>query len=173
MGTAKSFENYPATTVMLSGLLSLSIYLLGFLVILQSGLVFSLIYLLYILLLETRLIKNHCTSCYYWGKTCGFGKGRISSWFFRKGDPEKFCRKSFTWKDMIPDLLVTLAPLITGIVLLILDFNYIILSELLLIIALTTLGNSYVRGTLTCSSCKQRDLGCPAAQLFKVGQASK
>ncbi len=71
-----------------------------------------------------------------------------------------------TWKDMIPDLLISLIPLITGIVLLIIKFELILLLALILLIFLTTIGNGFIRGTLTCTFCKQKDIGCPADKLF-------
>ena len=125
-------ENYPAWIVIISNLVSMGIYVLGFLIIYRLGLVFSILYLLYILLLELRLIGSHCTRCFYWGKICGFGKGKISSWFFRKGDISKFCDNEFTWIDMIPDLLITLIPLIIGIIILIL--GAILVSKFFLMI---------------------------------------
>ncbi len=159
-------ENYPAWIVIISNLVSMGIYVLGFLIIYRIGLVFSILFLLYILLLELRLIGSHCTRCFYWGKVCGFGKGKISSWFFRKGDFSKFCDNEFTWIDMIPDLLITLIPLIIGIIILIIDFDLLLLFALMLLIILTTTGNAYVRGSLTCKYCKQREIGCPADSLF-------
>lgn len=123
-------------------------------------------YLIYVLILEYRLLSKHCVNCYYWGKTCGFGKGRVSSWFFRKGEASKFCAKEFNWKDMIPDLLVALIPLIIGIVYIIIAFNILQLTAILLIIGLSSVGNGFVRGSLTCKYCKQREMGCPAEQLF-------
>lgn len=166
MEAINKYENYPIGIVILSNFVSLAIYGLGFIIIFKLGLAFSLLYLLYILILEYRLIKKHCTNCFYWGKTCGFGKGRLSSWFFSKGDISKFCIKNMTWKDMIPDFLVLLIPLVTGIILLILKFDFILLSALLLLLLLTTIGNGFIRGTLTCKYCKQKELGCPADILF-------
>ncbi len=166
METIKSYKNYPIRIVILSNLVSLAIYVLGFLIIFRLGFVFSLLFLLYILFFEYRLIKKRCTNCYYWGKICGFGKGKISSWFFKKGDISKFCIKRITWKDMIPDMLLSLIPIVIGIVLLILKFDSILLVELLLLIILITIGNSYIRGQLTCKNCKQKELGCPADLLF-------
>ena len=168
MNNPASFEKYPLRTILISNLVSLLIYGLGYAILLRAGLYFAMIYLAYILLLELRLIKNHCTGCYYHGRLCGFGKGLISEWFFNKRDPSGFCIKKFTWKDMIPDLLVSLVPLVTGIVLLIMNFNGILLLELLVIFFLTSSGNGYVRGKLTCKYCKQRELGCPAAMLFNM-----
>lgn len=170
METIKSYENYPIRIVILSNLVSFLIYILGFIIIYKIGWIYSIIYLSYIFALELRLIKNHCTSCYYWGKTCGFAKGRISSVFFKKGDIAEFCSNKFTWKDMIPDLLVTLTPLIAGIVLLIINFEPFLLLALILLIALTTAGNQYIRGSLTCKFCKQREIGCPAEKLFNSGK---
>lgn len=67
---------------------------------------------------------------------------------------------------MVPDLLVTLIPIVAGIFLLISNFNVIILISVLLLIILTTAGNEFIHGRLTCKFCKQRDLGCPADKLF-------
>jgi hypothetical protein len=166
MQTAKSYENYPMGIVLLSNLISLCIYGLGFLIIIRLGLVFSLLYLFYILILEYKLLRNHCANCLYWGKTCGFGKGRLSSLFFKKGNISKFCIKKMTWRDMLPDIFVSLIPVIVGIILFVLEFDFILLSALILLLLLTTIGNGFIRGTLTCKYCKQRELGCPADLLF-------
>lgn len=166
METIKRFENCPIGIVILSNFVSLAIYGLGFLIVFRLGLVFLFLYLLFIFIFEYRLIRYHCTNCFYWGKTCGFGKGKLSSWFFKKGDISQFCIKDFTWKNMIPDMLISLIPLVIGIIILILKFDIILLSELLILILLTTIGNGFIRGTLTCRYCKQGELGCPAFSLF-------
>jgi hypothetical protein len=170
METIKGHENYPVGIVILSNLVSLAIYGLGFLIISRLGFAFLFLYLLYILILESRLLKNHCTNCFYWGKTCGFGKGRLSSWVFKKGDIAKFCLKDMTWIDMIPDILVSLIPFAIGVILLVFKFDFVLLSALLLLLLLTTIGNGFIRGTLTCKYCKQRELGCPADLLFNKGK---
>lgn len=165
METLRFHENYPFRIVVLSNLVSFLIYFLGFIIIYRSGWIFSVIYLAFILTLEIRLIRMHCIDCYYFGKTCGFGKGKISSLFFKKGSTDNFS-KPFSWKNMIPDMMVSLVPLITGIIFLIIKFDIILLLSLLILIILTTAGNSYIRGKLTCACCKQREMGCPAEQLF-------
>ncbi len=166
METVKRYENYPLWVVILSNLVSLTIYGLGFVILFRLGLIFSIFYLIYIFILEYRLIRYHCINCYYWGKTCGFGKGRLSSWIFKIGDNLSFCKKEMTFKDMIPDILISLIPLVVGITLLVIKFDFILLFTLLLLIILTTIGNGFIRGTLTCKYCKQRELGCPADRLF-------
>ena len=166
METIKRYENYPIWVVLLSNLVSLAIYGLGFVIIFRLDLIFSIFYLIYILILEYRLMRFHCINCFYHGKICGFGKGRLSSWFFKKGDISRFCLKEMTFKDMIPDILISLIPLVIGITLLVVKFDFILLFILLILLILTTIGNGFIRGTLTCKYCKQKELGCPADRLF-------
>jgi len=166
MKTINSHENFPIWIVTLSSLASIMTYGLGFLVMYRLGRIFSLLYLAFALLLEYRLIRYHCINCYYWGKRCGFGKGLVSSLFFKRGDNSKFCTKDMSWKDLIPDLLLTLIPIATGIFLLIAKFDIILLTAIIVLLILATAGNQFIRGKLTCRYCKQRELGCPAEKLF-------
>ena len=166
METARRYEIYPTGIVLASNFISIAIYALGLLIIYNVGIVFTALYLVFILAMEFRLISMHCTNCYYWGKTCAFGKGRLSARIFKKGNTAKFCNRKITWWYMIPDMLISLVPLVIGIVLLIISFNLILLSALLVLIVLTTFGNSFIRGSLACNHCKQKDLGCPAYELF-------
>ncbi|MCD4817605.1 MAG: hypothetical protein K8S23_02810 [Candidatus Cloacimonetes bacterium] len=69
-------------------------------------------------------------------------------------------------KDMIPDILISLIPVVIGIILLIVNFSLILLFILVLLILLTTIGNGFIRGTLVCKYCKQKELGCPADKIF-------
>lgn len=123
MKKEQSYENYPFWIVFLSNLVSIAIYFIGAFIIYQLGLIWLILYLIFIGILEFRLIKGHCVNCFYYGKICAFGKGRISSMFFKKGDANKFCKKQMTWKDMAPDFLVSAVPIIAGIILLILHFR--------------------------------------------------
>jgi hypothetical protein len=166
MEITKTHENFPAWIVMLSNTVSILIYISGFIITLSLGWIAAVLYLVLILAFEYRLLSRHCVNCYYFGKTCGFGKGRLSSLIFKKGDPSKFCEKKISWKDMIPDLLVSLVPLIIGIVLMVIKFDFILLFAAIILIVLTTGGNGFIRGKLTCRYCKQREIGCPAERLF-------
>ena len=166
MTETKKIEKYPVWIVILSNTVSILIYGLGFLIMFRLEWIISILYLIFVSVQEFRLIKKHCINCFYWGKICGFGKGIISSWFFRKGDVSKFCIKEMTWKDMIPDFMVSLVPVITGIVLIIIKFDCVILIAVILLMLLSTLGNGIIRGSLICKYCKQKELGCPADRMF-------
>jgi hypothetical protein len=87
--------------------------------------------------------------------------------FFKKGNNPNFCRMKITWKDILPDFAVSLIPFIVGIILIIKDFNWILLTLLIVLFILTSFGNSMVRSKLACKYCKQRKLGCPALSLFE------
>lgn len=166
MAKTKTYANFPIGTVMISNLVSILIYVSGVILTLQLGWIAAAAYLAFILAFEYRLLSKHCINCYYWGKTCGFGKGRISAMFFKKGKPANFCIKNFSWKDLIPDILLSLIPLIIGIIFMIVDFQFVVLLAAILLIGLSTFGTGFIRGNLTCNHCKQRELGCPAEQLF-------
>ena len=159
-------ENYPATTVIASNLVSFLIYGIGVYILYQSGLIWVIGYILFILLLEFRLMRGHCVDCYYYGRICAFGKGRLSSLFFPKGRPEQFSQMKITWKDIVPDFLVFIVPMLAGIVLLLREFTWTVLMLVIALFLLGFLGNALVRGQLACRYCKQREIGCPAAQLF-------
>ncbi|MGD0080848.1 MAG: hypothetical protein ABSB80_09415 [Methanoregula sp.] len=159
-------ENYPIAIVIGSNLLSLLIYVIGAIILFQFSIIWVICYVIFILLLEFRLLSGHCVDCYYYGKTCAFGKGRLSSLFFRRGDPEKFSRMKLTWKDILPDFLAFMVPVLAGILLLILEFTWTVLILTIALFLLGFLGNALVRGHLACRYCKQREIGCPAEQLF-------
>jgi hypothetical protein len=48
----------------------------------------------------------------------------------------------------------------------IIKFDFTLLFAAIILIVLTTVGNGFIRGKLTCRYCKQRELGCPAEKLF-------
>jgi hypothetical protein len=166
MEKPKCYENYPIWVVLASNLVSLSIYFIGGFLIYQIGLLWLVIYILCVSVLEYRLLSKHCVDCYYFGKTCSFGKGRLSSLFFKRGKPIRFTQNKITWKSVLPDFLVSVIPIVVGIIVLILHFNWLILFLVILLFILGFLGNSLVRGRLACKYCKQRNLGCPAQKLF-------
>ena len=166
MKKTKTYENYPAWIIILSNIFSIMIYIIGALIIYKVGVVWLVLYLLFIGLLELRLLKGHCVNCYYYAKCCAFGKGKLSALFFKKGDPKKFILKKITWKDLIPDILVSAIPMVVGIIMLIMNFNWLLLILILMLFLLTSAGNGFVRGSLACKYCKQREIGCPAEKLF-------
>jgi hypothetical protein len=165
-------ENYPTAIVIGSNLLSLLIYGIGAFILFRFGIIWVIGYVFFILILEFRLLSGHCVDCFYYGKTCAFGKGRLSSLFYQKGNPEKFSQMTLTWKDILPDFLMFMIPVLAGILLLIQEFTWIVLILIITLFLLGFLGNALVRGQLACRYCKQREIGCPAERLFNKTKKS-
>jgi len=159
-------ENFPVWIVLLSNLVALSIYAIGAYILAGFGSLFSFLYLFYCLWIEIRILKGSCVGCFYYGKLCGLGRGKLCPFLFRRGDPRKFAEKEASWSMMLPDFIVLLLPLIGGIILLITEFEWLLLAMLAMLAILSFAGNAIIRGSLACKYCRQREIGCPAEKLF-------
>lgn len=148
----------------------LAIYAIGLYVMIRVGIVWAVLYAGYCVWMESRLLAGSCRSCYYYGKRCGFGKGRLCSRLLTRKPRHKWSTKRLSWWDILPDFLVSLIPLAVGIVLLARAFSWPLLILLVLLVLLASMGAGFVRGQIACKFCKQRELGCPAEQLFSQGK---
>jgi len=164
--TSTTYEQFPLYIPLMATLQSLGIYLLGAYVLLGFGVLVALLYLVYCAIMEFFILQRSCKHCYYYGKVCGLGKGRLSALFFKKGNPEHFHTRQVHWYHLLPDFLTFIIPLIGGVISLYLIFSWIILVAMICILLLSVLGNFVIRGFFACKYCKQRQLGCPAQQLF-------
>ena len=163
---ASIYESYPWWMVAACNGVGLAIYGIGLFLMGSLGIVWGVLYAAYCLWMEWRLLSGSCRSCYYFGKRCGFGKGRVCSWFFTRASRPNHCQKTISWRDVAPDFLVSMVPLGVGVVLLIRDFSWLLLLLVIALVLLGSVGTGFVRGQLACKYCKQRELGCPAEQLF-------
>ncbi len=162
----ETYENFPLHIVLLSNLFSLATYGIGAYISFKLGAAFAVAYLVYCLFLEVRLLRKSCINCYYYGKLCALGKGKLAAILFKKGEPESFSNTQINWVDLLPDMLVMIFPLIAGIILLFKGFSWLIFILLITLVFLSTAGNDFIRGSLACKHCKQRELGCPAERFF-------
>jgi hypothetical protein len=167
MNDSERYEGYPVRIVVLSNLFSLSIYAIGAYVLWMIAPLVSALYLVYCSVLEIRVLRHSCRNCYYYGKACCFGRGLLCSFLLEKGDPKKFTERQVSWLDILPDFMVTIIPVLGGIVLLVDKFSWTIVALILILLALGFAGNAFIRGSYACKYCKQRDLGCPALSLFE------
>jgi hypothetical protein len=51
--------------------------------------------------------------------------------------------------------------------LLLISFRVLVLALVIALLVLGFAGNALVRGRMACRFCKQREIGCPAVQLFE------
>lgn len=171
MNQPVTYERYPLGIVLASNGVSLAILAIGTYVLIRILPWLAAPYLAYALWIEVRLLSSACVDCAYYGKACAFGRGVVSRWFFRKGQPERFACREIAWTVILPDMLVWLIPLAAGAVFLVWTGWDLVLAVLLIaLLGLSTFGTGLVRGTLACDHCQQRILGCPAHDLFQGGR---
>lgn len=167
MQNKQSYENFPVWIPLLSCVLSLSIYALGTIIFSRLAILLAVLYLIFCLWLELKIFQKSCANCYYYGKMCGLGRGKLCALLFKKGNPEEFINKEISYKEILPDLLLLIFPLVGGIIILIRDFTWPVLILIVMLAVLSSGGNAIMRGSLACKFCKQKELGCPAQQLFE------
>ena len=86
----------------------------------------ALLYLLFaIIMIFIVLRKMVCTNCYYYGKRCAMGWGKISAIFFGKGDVDKFSSSIGIKLAPVTYGLLTLIPLILIIISLVRGFSVV------------------------------------------------
>jgi len=175
----KCYENFPIRLVILTVFYTVIIYGIGAYILtwLPIGMLWSItisiLYIVYVVIIEILILKKSCVNCYYYGKMCAFGRGKVCALFFKRGNPEKFAAREVTWRDLLPDFMILIFPVVGGIFLLILNFNWIPLVLLIVLVLLYMVGNAIIRGSFACKNCKQRELGCPALKAFKKAGAQK
>ncbi len=155
-------EEYPWSVVVIENLVLALWIFLGTIVITQVNLLIGMIYIasaLFMILIVMR--KLICTRCYYYGKRCHVGWGKISSLLFDQGNIEEF--NTCAGQKVAPILfgLLALIPMIFGVISLVKDFK---ISKLVLVSVLlcTILYSSVVARKKSCAKCKVK-LICPGS----------
>ena len=166
MKEEKYYESFPVWIAIVSALFTLAIYAIGVYILSRFGIFIAIVYVGYCIWVELRVLSKSCVHCVYYGRVCGLGKSVVCALLFRKGDPEKFSKREISWKDVVPDFLVSIFPLLAGIALFITDFSWTVLFLWLVLLFLAFAGTALLRGSLTCKYCMKRETGCPAQRLF-------
>ena len=169
----ESYENFPLWIPFIAILVSVIGYVLGAFILSGFGLFIVAIYLIYCIGIELLVIFRSCKDCYYYGKICGLGKGKIAPLFTKKGKPSKFIDKKISWYDLVPDFLVSIIPIIGGIILLTYDFSFLLLGLIIILVVIFFGGTGFIRGSFACRYCKQKELGCPAQKIFNKEKRKK
>jgi len=159
------FEKYPMKIVLTFWLATLVTWWVGWLILDQLHWGLGVLYILYVLVLEFK-IYPYCACCCYYGKRCAFGRGLIAAKFLKKRDSKLFCSKKVGWKEMFPSILVILIPVVTGIYLLVKDFNWFGLVLVVFLALIWFVFNPLFFGKLACCHCKQGSICCPAKSFF-------
>ncbi len=166
------YENFPLPLAVLSVLVTVSVYALGAYVLSGTTPLTAGLYIASCAWLEVSVLKESCVHCYYYGRVCGLGKGKLCSLLFSRGDPRSFVQRQICWKDRAPELFVILFPALGGAYLLAAHFSWSTLGAMAALLLLSLGGKATVRRSYACRYCKQKELGCPALAIFPSGTAS-
>ena len=111
-------------------------------------------------------MRYRCKYCYYHGKRCYMGLGKLAK-IFKKGNAKEFSKT----KNLVPALvfmMITIfSPIIAGIIALIVSFSWLMLVLLIVYVMIAIIPNFFLKKSLCCDRCIQGKLGCPAYEGMK------
>lgn len=158
-------EESPITQIIFGNIMMLAWIAIGTISCWFIHPVIALFYLSFaIIMVFIVLRKLVCTNCYYYGKRCSIGWGKLSAMLFSRGNIEKFSTCTGVKVAPLTYGLLTLIPLALCIVALIEEVTLARIIVLMLLLAISAYSGSIGRKK-SCVNCKMK-LICP-------GNASK
>ena len=158
----EGYEKYPLSYVIGQNVFLLVYIGIGFVGMLsiqiQGFPIISTFYALFLVIMLLFVLRKHlCTNCYYYGKRCSTGWGKLSSFIFQKnignyGLGIKLA--NITW------MFIALVPTIGITATLILKYSFSNLILLILFILFTLV--NFITHKKACEKCKMRFI-CPAS----------
>ncbi|RKY16366.1 MAG: hypothetical protein DRP63_05515 [Planctomycetota bacterium] len=155
-------ERYPASRVVWQNLFFVvwfGVGVVGMLPLQVLGFpIVSVLYALFLVITLLFVVRKHlCTHCYYYGRMCSTGWGRLSAAMFKKDSGSYRFGVRFagiTW------MFATVTPIIGTIVALVIDYSLLSLLFLIVFILLTPI--NIISHRNDCRKCKMRFI-CPAS----------
>ncbi len=85
----EGFEEYPILTVIGQNLFFVLYFSVGFVILYPFKVlnvpIISLFYVMFLIIMLLFVLRKHlCTNCYYYGKRCSTGWGKLSSLLFKE-----------------------------------------------------------------------------------------
>jgi hypothetical protein len=162
----EAYESYPAGTVIFYNLILIINYAIGVYILSQLWTWLGLLFVFYAIFLESMVYREGFSCCYYYGKRCFSGRGKLAPKFVKRDDPKKFCEKEVTVKSLIPNILALVFPVLGGAIILYLSFSWLILGLMIIPILIWFCGNPLIYGNLACPHCKQGRIPRPFSSIF-------
>ena len=152
------YENYPKYIIVFRWIILLLAFVLGIYVLLDFYYMLAVVYVLYSVMALTLILPlSRCVSCFYYGKFCNTGWGRVASYLYRKGDESKYV-DHYNYAIFLH--LLWLVPLLVVLLQLARKRNILALS-ILVIYLFILLIEKIILKKLCCRRCHQREF-CPA-----------
>jgi len=162
----QGLEEYPKSGIIFGNFIMLLWIVLGTIACYFFQPLIAMIYFVFaVVMIFIVLRKLVCTNCYYYGKWCSLGWGKLSALFFKKGSIEKFSTGIGIKLAPLTYGLLTLIPVVLIIISIIREFTMIQefnISKIAVMILLLLI--SFYSGAISrkksCENCKMR-LICP------------
>ena len=158
----QGIEDYPKRTVVLANLAMIAWVALGTAACWFLAPVVAWIYLaVAVVMVWVVLRRLVCVDCYYYGKWCGTGWGRLSALFFKQGNIECFATGIGVKLAPMTYGLLSLIPLVLIIIALVQDVTAARIMVLVLLLFMAFY-SGYISRRNSCVGCKMR-LMCPGS----------
>lgn len=158
----QGIENYPKRTVTLANLAMITWVALGTVACWFLAPIVAWIYLaVAVVMVWVVLRRLVCVNCYYYGKWCGTGWGRLSAVFFKQGSLECFATGIGVKLAPMTYGLLSLIPLVLVIIALVQAVTVAKIVVLVLLL-LMSVYSGFISRQKSCVGCKMR-LMCPGS----------
>lgn len=156
-------ESYPKYIIVIRWIILLLAFALGIYILLELHHTLAILYIIYSVIALTLILPlSRCVSCFYYGKFCNTGWGKIAAYLFKKGDEARYVDN---YNYVIFLHLLWLIPLLAVFLQLVRGRNIWVLVIFVAYI-LVLLVEKIVLKKLCCKRCHQREF-CPALPFRK------
>lgn len=153
--TTSGRESFSCWQIIFENILFILNWGIGFILLMSfqfKGIpVVSFLYLILLLTVQVLLKKHNCSSCYYYGKWCHLGWGKISRILFEQNSGNLNIGKKLSISYILQLPLITLFAIIAGLI-----YGYTFWSVGLLIIFILVNILQVVLRKPVCKTCKMR-----------------
>ncbi|UCB51793.1 MAG: hypothetical protein JSV10_07345 [Candidatus Zixiibacteriota bacterium] len=159
-------HSYPKPVIVIRWVILGGAFALGIYIMTSIKEVLGLAYVIYSLVVLTLILPlSRCTSCFYHGKACNTGWGKVAAYLFPKGDESKFV-DHYDYSIFIH--LLWIIPLLASLFQLARERSLLALAVVLAYAFVLSLEKIALK-KLACSRCRQREF-CPAVPFRKTAK---
>jgi hypothetical protein len=159
-------ESYPKFVIVIRWIVLAGAFALGIYILTSIKELLGLAYIIYSLVVLTLILPlSRCSSCFYHGKACNTGWGKVAAYLFPKGDESKF---DHHYDYAIFIHLLWILPLLASFFQLVRARNLLALAVFGVYLFVLLL-EKIVLKKLACSRCRQREF-CPAVPFRRANK---
>ena len=159
-------HSYPKFVIIIRWIILGGAFALGIYILTSINQLLGLAYVIYSLVVLTLILPlSRCSSCFYHGKACNTGWGKVAAYLFPKGDESKFVRH-YDYAIFIH--LLWIIPLLTSFFQLVLARNLLALVVFGVYLFVLLLEKITLK-KLACSRCRHREF-CPAVPFRRANK---